>query len=104
VAAETVTFVIPPSVTATASQITSLHFYYSNYETEAPVAFEKQPDVKVAGGKFTLNVPVGSFITVSTRPGNKAELPKRAPYQPAFPLPYADDFQGCVSLFLRLPF
>lgn len=88
VAEETVSF------TLTDATITTLHYYYSNYEVEQSIAFEKQADVQVVGGKFSLKIPIGAFITLSTREGNKGSIPTRPASAPAFPLPYKDDFQG----------
>ena len=69
VAEETITF------TLTDPTITSLHYFYSNYEVETSIAFEKQVDVPVVGGKFSLKIPVGAFITLSTRDGVKGAVP-----------------------------
>ena len=75
----------------------SLAVWYSNYNTDttgSATVFEKQADVKVVGGKFTLKVPVGSHFTISTVrtavKGSAGDIPASSP---SFPLPHTDDFE-----------
>ncbi len=51
-------------------------------------------DVQVVNSQFTLEIPVDSVFTLSTRDSidipDQGEIPAETP----FPLPYYDDFQG----------
>ena len=92
---ETVTFVLDKSLQAPAS----LGVWYSNYNIDAgsgtPTLFEKQQDVKVVGGKFSLKVPVGAHFTVTTvRSAQKGVPDGIPPSAPSFPLPHTDDFDS----------
>ena len=71
----------------------TLNYYYSNYEVAEPVLFKEMDPITVTGDTFTLMVPVGAFITLSTRKGTKPTLPVRSESSPMFPLPHTDDFQ-----------
>ena len=94
VEAESVTF----QFSATSSRPSRLNVWYSNFEANAtaPTLFEKRGDIIVSNdGSFTLNIPVGAMITVSTVSGAVKGSPSKIPDSvPQFPLPYQDDFQG----------
>ncbi len=91
---ELVTFALAPSMGAPPT----LAVWYSNFEDYSDTAplFERRANVvPAADGTFTLNVTIGSFITVTTiLEGPSKGSPVPPPSQPAFPLPYADDFTG----------
>ena len=68
VEAESVTF----QFSAKSSRPSRLNVWYSNFEANAtaPTLFEKRGDIIVSNdGSFTLNIPVGAMITVSTVSG-----------------------------------
>jgi galactosylceramidase len=93
---ETVTFILDPSL---GFQGDTLALWRSNFEQETTLLFEKQEDVKVANGQFTLDVAIGDYFTVSTvRTAQKGTTGTTVPdSQPSFPLPHSDTFDGVVE-------
>ena len=90
--AESVTFQLSPSL----ANIDTLAVWYSNFEQgpDSPI-FEKQKDVTVENGLFTIHVPIGSFFTISTiRTAIKGSFGSSPDSMPSFPLPLFDDFNN----------
>ena len=92
---EAVTFYLDESM----GSVTVLAVWYSNFENytqDAPI-FTRQADIHLSADRtFSLNVPVGSYYTVSTitkGPRKGAHAPPPASV-PQFPLPYSDNFNG----------
>lgn len=88
---ETVTFQLDPSM----GNITSLTYFRSNFELETPILFEKQPEVAVVNGVFSLQVTNGDYLTVSTLSlATKGTFATPVPASdPTFPLPYLNAFE-----------
>eukprot|EP00439_Symbiodinium_sp_Y106_P005552 s4381_g1.t1 len=76
-----------------------LEIWYSNFESyDAEPSVFKHSTVQVLNGKFSLKVPVGAMITVTTiKTGEKGSFQGIPPSSPSFPLDYADDFQSSVD-------
>ena len=72
---------------------------YSNFESyDADPSVFKHSTVQVLNGKFSLKVPVGAMITVTTiKTGQKGSFQGIPPSSPSFPLNYADDFQSSAD-------
>jgi len=88
---ETATFTLDASMGST----TTLACWKSNFEEETSVLFEKQPDIKVVDGKFTLDIAIGDFYTVSTvMTATRGAIPTPPASVPQFPLPHVDDFDS----------
>ena len=67
----------------------------SNFEQEKTILFEKQPDAPVVNGKVTIRVAIGDYFTISTvRTAAKGSHGPPPASEPAFPVPYAADFEG----------
>lgn len=96
VSAETVTFKLASSMQAPST----LAVWFSNFQdySDSPELMVRKPDITVGSdGTFSLNVPVGSFFTVSTiKNGPTKGIPSPPKSVPQFPLPYSDDFTGWV--------
>lgn len=60
VSSEAVSFKLAPSMKATAS----LAVWYSNFEVDPPIVFQKKLDITPRDGVITLDVEVGAFYTV----------------------------------------
>jgi len=89
---ETVTFVLHESLGFHGG---SLALWRSNFEQEKTILFEKQPDAPVVNGKVTIRVAIGDYFTISTvRTAAKGSHGPPPASEPAFPVPYAADFEG----------
>ena len=88
---ETVTFTLASNLKAA-----SLGVWKSNYETNVTQQFERQADVKVVDGKFSLNIQPGDYYTVSTVTTAKKGH-HDSPASTPFPLPHNDDFNEVVN-------
>mmetsp|Transcript_100821 Transcript_100821/g.291519 ORF Transcript_100821/g.291519 Transcript_100821/m.291519 type:complete len:867 (-) Transcript_100821:147-2747(-) len=97
VRSENVTFTLKVGV-----KRSKLAVWYSNFEEyredgTASTLFERLPDIDGTIGRFTLQVRVGSFFTVSTilKGPTKGKASTPIPTsQPQMPLPFADDFES----------
>ena len=60
--------------------------------------FERQPDIRVRFDEFTVTLPPNSLLTITSRVGlgAKGSHPTPPAAKP-FPVPYAEDFDGCVT-------
>lgn len=89
--AELVNFTLSSSI----GPFTSLAVWRSNYEAQPAIIFERQADIQVRDGTFSLYVKVGDFYTISTiKTARRGSFAAPPPSQPSFPLPYADDFES----------
>jgi len=97
VEAETVTFVLAPSMGL--GDHPTLACWRSNFELEEPVFFEQQPDIAVQNGRFTLRVNVGDYFTVTTvRTATRGSFATAVPpSQPRSPIPVVDDFEAVAT-------
>ena len=88
---ENTTFVLDPSLGFSGE---GLAVWRSNFEEEKAMLFEKQDDVAVVDGQFSLMIEVGDYYTVSTvRTATKGSHGTPPASQPSFPLPHADSFE-----------
>ena len=90
---------MPPSATGISKKSCHVVPRYSNFESyDAEPSVFKHSTVQVLNGKFSLKVPVGAMITVTTiKTGEKGSFQGIPPSSPSFPLDYADDFQSSVD-------
>ena len=95
VSAERVTFILDSSM----GNVTELACWRSNYESEPPIMFQQQTNVTVVDGRFSLDIALGDYYTVSTvqtaQHGGFPSSPVPAS-QPRFPLPLHDDFDSAT--------
>ena len=95
VSAERVTFILDSSM----GNVTELACWRSNYESEPPIMFQQQTNVNVVDGRFSLDIALGDYYTVSTiqtaQHGGFPSSPVPAS-QPRFPLPLHDDFDSAT--------
>eukprot|EP01064_Diplonema_japonicum_P022994 TRINITY_DN3336_c1_g1_i1.p1 TRINITY_DN3336_c1_g1~~TRINITY_DN3336_c1_g1_i1.p1 ORF type:complete len:825 (+),score=228.69 TRINITY_DN3336_c1_g1_i1:51-2477(+) len=90
---ETATF----KLAADMGNVSTLAFWRSNFEAATKMEFEKQPDMQIANGEFTIPIALGDFFTFSTvRTATKGAYTPPASV-PSFPLPHSDDFDGVVN-------
>jgi len=97
---ETVTFKLAPHM-----KTKGISVWYSNFEAYNPdgtvdQVFERQADLKIIDGSFSISVPIGSFYTISTiQKGPTKGLPETPipKSEPSLPLPLYQDFEGILT-------
>ncbi|CAE7706485.1 galc [Symbiodinium pilosum] len=90
---ENVTVLLAPSMRPPAE----LEVWYSNFEAygNAEPPLFQHSTVQVHNNKFSLHIPVGAMITITTiKTGGKGSFQHIPPSSPSFPLDYVDDFQS----------
>lgn len=92
---ETATF----TLTGALARVSSLHLWsthWAQYNGDVTHEFEKQADVPVVGGVFTLPITVDSIYTLTTMSGGGKGVPSAPPPTPfVFPTAHVDNFDAC---------
>ena len=90
---EVATFVLGGTFAGTKTlKLYRTHHDFGN--VSASTFFERQPDVAVVGGSFSLTVEVDSLYTLTTYAGGAKGAYPTPPAAAPFPLPYSDNFDG----------